>query len=56
MDFCLHFSEYNLKLQGNEKSFKFSLIKSFEVKLNVFIRVIENFKFKYFKHLNKFFT
>lgn len=55
-DFFLHLNELNLKLQGTGKSldFMFSLIQSFEVKLNVFIRDIENHKFKYFKHLNKF--
>lgn len=55
-DFCLHLNEFNLKLQGTGKSldFIFSLIKSFEVKLNVFIRSIENLQFKYFKYLNKF--
>jgi hypothetical protein len=38
-DFCLHLNELNLKLQGTEKNleFMFSLIKSFETKLNVFI-------------------
>jgi hypothetical protein len=55
-DFCLHLNELNLKLQGTGKNleFMFSLIKSFETKLNVFIRDIENHKFKYFQHLNKF--
>jgi hypothetical protein len=55
-DFCLHLNELNLKLQGTGKSldFMFSLIKGFEVKLNVFIRDIENRKFKYFKYLKKF--
>ena len=32
----------------------FSLIKGFEVKLNVFICDTENRKFKYFKYLKKF--
>ncbi|KAE9532613.1 hypothetical protein AGLY_009694, partial [Aphis glycines] len=55
-DLCLHLNELNLKLQGTGKNleFMFSLIKSFETKLNVFIRDIENHKFKYFQHLNKF--
>lgn len=55
-DFCLHLNELNLKLQGTGKSldFMFSLIRSFEIKLNVFIRDVENHKFQYFQHLNKF--
>lgn len=43
-DFCLHLSELNLKLQGTDKSLDcmFSLMKGFEVKLNVFICDTEN--------------
>jgi len=57
IDLYLHLSEFNLKLQGNGKSlgFMLRLVKSFEVKLNVFIHDIENYTFKCFKHLNTFF-
>lgn len=32
----------------------YSLIQSFEIKFNVFIRDIENPKFKYFQNVNSF--
>lgn len=52
----MHLNEPNLKLQGIGKSldFMFRLIKCFEIKLNVFIRSIRNYKLKYFRHLNKY--
>lgn len=42
-NFSLHLNELNLELQGTEKSldFMFSFIKSFEIKLNVFICEIQ---------------
>lgn len=52
-DFTLHLNELNVKLQGTGKTIDvmFDIIKSFEMKLRIYKRDIEQKEFKYFKHL-----
>lgn len=53
---CEHLNDLNIKLQGSSKTLdvKFDYIKSFQMKLKVFKKDVDNERFKYFPYLKKY--
>ena len=57
-DLCLHLNELNSNLQGGYKTIiiRYTLIKAFEAKLQIFRRDANSKTFDYFKITKKYFS